>query len=208
MKKGIIAIGAHPDDIELGCGASLAKLSEKGFDIFAIVLSYGEIGNPLKKDRVHETCCALKKLGVKQVFNLDFEDTKLTLRLHDIISSLEMILDRISIECEVERIYTMFENDRHQDHRAAYNASIVAFRHIPQILCYETPSSGIYFSPNVFERVDESCLDRKIQSLMLHQSQAHRSYMNEAFIKSIAILRGQQSGYSLSEAFVPYKMML
>lgn len=68
MNQGIIAIGAHPDDIELGCGASLAKLSQEGFDIFAVVLSSGSKGNPFDQNRLQETSQALNLLGVTKTF--------------------------------------------------------------------------------------------------------------------------------------------
>ena len=208
MNQGIIAIGAHPDDIELGCGASLAKLSKEGFDIFAVVLSSGSKGNPLNQNRVQETSQALSSLGVTQTFCLNFEDTKLALNLHDIIITLENTLEDLSVRSNIERIYTMFEEDRHQDHRAIYDASIVAFRKVSQILCYETPSSGTYFNPKVFEQIDEISLEKKIKALNYHQSQMHRSYMSDDFIRSVATFRGQQAGFSLSEGFVPYKMVL
>ena len=91
MNQGIIAIGAHPDDIELGCGASLAKLSQEGFDIFAVVLSSGSKGNPFDQNRLQETSQALNLLGVTKTFFLNFEDTKLALNLHEIIITLENI---------------------------------------------------------------------------------------------------------------------
>ena len=122
MNQGIIAIGAHPDDIELGCGASLAKLSQEGFDIFAVVLSSGSKGNPFDQNRLQETSQALNLLGVTKTFFLNFEDTKLALNLHEIIITLENILKETSLKSNIERIYTMFEEDRHQDHRAIYDA--------------------------------------------------------------------------------------
>ena len=91
MNQGIIAIGAHPDDIELGCGASLAKLSQEGFDIFAVVLTSGSKGNPFNQNRFQETSKALNLLGVTKTFFLNFEDTKLALNLHEIIITLENI---------------------------------------------------------------------------------------------------------------------
>lgn len=208
MKSGIIAIGAHPDDIELGCGASLAKLANQGRDIFAIVLSNGSEGNPLKQNRIQETSDALNLLGVTKTFFLNFADTKLSLNLHEIILALEKILEDVSTQSNIERIYTMFKDDRHQDHRATYEASIVAFRHVKQILCYETPSSGAYFSPKVFEDVDEAYLNKKIDSLQHHASQIHKHYMSPHLIKSIALLRGQQAGFPLGEGFEPYKVVL
>lgn len=208
MNQGIIAIGAHPDDIELGCGASLAKLSKEGFDIFAIVLSNGSKGNPFNQNRIEETSQALSMLGVNRTFFLDFEDTKLALSLCEIIISLEICLKDISSQSNIARIYTMFEEDRHQDHRAIFDASIVAFRTVAQILCYETPSSSTYFNPKVFERIDEIFLEKKIEALKNHKSQMHRNYMSENFIRSVAIFRGQQAGFPLSEGFIPYKMIL
>ena len=208
MNQGIIAIGAHPDDIELGCGASLAKLSQEGFDIFAVVLTSGSKGNPFNQNRFQETSKALNLLGVTKTFFLNFEDTKLALNLHEIIITLENILKETSLKSNIKRIYTMFEEDRHQDHRAIYDASIVAFRKVSQILCYETPSSGIDFNPKVFEQVDEIFLEKKIKAINYHRSQMHRNYMSENFIRSVATFRGQQAGFSLSEGFVPYKMVL
>lgn len=208
INQGIIAIGAHPDDIELGCGASLAKLSNDGFDIYAIVLSAGDKGNPKNKNRLLETRQALKELGVKESFFLDFEDTKLATNLSEIIINLEKIFKEVSQHTVIKRIYTMYEEDRHQDHRAIYDASIVAFREVKQILCYETPSSTTLFNPRVFESLDEGLLEKKINALKYHASQKHRSYMDESFIRSIARFRGQQAGYILSEGFVPYKLVL
>ncbi|OTG85728.1 hypothetical protein B9T31_11275 [Acinetobacter sp. ANC 4558] len=206
--QGIIAIGAHPDDIELGCGASLAKLANDGFNIYAIVLSLGDKGNPQNKNRMIETRYALNALGVKESFFFDFEDTKLALNLSEIITVLENIFKEVSLSSTIKRIYTMYVEDRHQDHRAIYDASIVAFRAVKQILCYETPSSTTYFNPKVFENFDEIFLEKKITALKYHESQMHRTYMDENFIRSIARFRGQQAGYLLSEGFVPYKMVL
>lgn len=208
MNSGIIAIGAHPDDIELGCGASIAKLSNEGFNIFAIVLSHGAKGNPFKQNRIEETSKALKLLGVKKTFILDFIDTQLSLQLNEIISALEDVLKQVSTECTIDRIYTMFKDDSHQDHRAAFDASIVAFRTIKQILCYETPSSRAFFNPQIFQNFDETFLIKKIDSLKLHESQIHKNYMCANLIRSTAVFRGQQAGFQLGEGFVPYKIVL
>lgn len=208
LNKGIIAVGAHPDDIELGCGASLAKLVNSGFDIYAIVVSKGEAGNPFKLDRSDEACVALRSLGVKEVYSLSFEDTKLPTKLCEIIDSLCHLYKIISKSINAKRVYTMCENDRHQDHRAIYDASLIAFRDVPQILCYETPSAWANFHPNIFEKLDEVHLIKKIEALKNHKSQSHRQYMQENQIRSVAMFRGQQAGYNFSEGFIPYKMVL
>lgn len=62
-RKGILAIGAHPDDIELGCGASLARLAQKGIYIAAVVMTTGNSGTDGIIDRHEESRNALKILG-------------------------------------------------------------------------------------------------------------------------------------------------
>jgi N-acetylglucosamine malate deacetylase 1 len=208
MNNAIIAIGAHPDDIELGCGATLKKLAVQGTSIFTITLCNGDKGNNSHTDRLQESSLSLNSLGTTKNFFLDFKDTRLELDLDNIITSLEKILFNISEKYNVTKIYTMYENDRHQDHQTTYKASIIAFRSIKQIICYETPSSGVDFNPKIFEDIDESLLISKINAIKFHKSQNHRAYMSETYLRSIATFRGQQAGYALCEAFVPYKMVL
>jgi LmbE family N-acetylglucosaminyl deacetylase len=101
----------------------------------------------------------------------------------------------------------MFDQDRHQDHRAVYQASAVACRSVPQILGYETPSSYPNFVPTIFEPVD-SFMERKIDALKLHMSQGNRLYMHEVKVRSAAHFRGVQVDLGQTEGFIPYKLVL
>lgn len=208
-EKAVLAIGAHPDDVELGCGASLAKLSQQGCRVFVIVLTRGLQGARDGLDRVQESRHALAALGVFETFFLDFEDTRLGEDLAGVVRAIERIIDaHIAEAFELFRVYTMFKDDRHQDHRATYDASVIACRSVPQILCYETPSSWPAFMPQVFEQVDEPLVARKISAIGMHQSQLQRPYMQCEQIRSAAVFRGQQFGFSLGEGFVIHKMLL
>ena len=109
----ILAIGAHPDDIELGCGGSLSKLARSGAHVAALVFSNGRRGVLCDEDRAAETRAAMKTIGAAEVLIYDFEDTKLWANLNDLISVLEAIVRRLN----PTRVYTMFEGDWHQDHR-------------------------------------------------------------------------------------------
>ncbi|EFA8011219.1 PIG-L family deacetylase, partial [Escherichia coli H10] len=91
-RKGILAIGAHPDDIELGCGASLARLAQKGIYIAAVVMTTGNSGTDGIIDRHEESRNALKILGCHQTIHLNFADTRAHLQLNDMISALEDII--------------------------------------------------------------------------------------------------------------------
>lgn len=91
-RKGILAIGAHPDDIELGCGASLARLAQKGIYIATVVMTTGNSGVDGIIDRHEESRNALKILGCHQTIHLNFADTRAHLQLNDMISALENII--------------------------------------------------------------------------------------------------------------------
>lgn len=198
-----MAIGAHPDDIELGCGATLAKLAAEGTGVRVIVLSAGGQGAGDDADRCAETRSALSVLGINDVVQFNFPDTDLAGSLTEIIRELEIQNEDFG----PVRLYTMFGEDRHQDHRAVYQASMVAFRDTPQVFGYETPSSFPNFMPTVFEQV-EAYLDRKIECLALHRSQQHRNYMQPQQVFCTAVFRGNQANAGPSEGFIPYKMVL
>jgi hypothetical protein len=63
------------------------------------------------------------------------------------------------------------------------------------------------FQPNYFETVSEKELSAKIRALKLYKSQEKRRYMQEEFIRSLAVVRGVQSGNYLAEAFEIYRMI-
>lgn len=198
----VLALGAHPDDLELGCGATLAKLASAGAVVRAVVFTQGTVGAAPDFDRGGETKAALLSLGVKDVHVHDFPDTRLHERLNDLISAMQ----RHVRETQPDRVYTMFKEDRHQDHRAIYQASVVACRKVAQILAYETPSSYPNFIPTVFEQVGDF-MERKVEALKLHESQAERLYMNEEMIRSAAHFRGVQVELGRAEGFIPYKII-
>ncbi|MDP9423926.1 MAG: PIG-L family deacetylase [Pseudomonadota bacterium] len=203
LRGNILALGAHPDDLELGCGATLAKLVAGGANITAVIMSDGDRGADSRFDRAAEAREALLSLGVSQVVQHSFPDTRLHEHLNELIAAVEEQVRLVA----PQRVYTMFHDDRHQDHRAVYQASVVACRTVPQILAYETPSSYPNFVPTVFEPVDEF-MERKVAALKLHKSQGERLYMHEEKIRSAAHFRGVQVDLGQTEGFIPYKLVL
>jgi len=199
----VLALGAHPDDLELGCGATLAKLAQQGAVIRALVFTRGHVGGSTAHDRSAETPAGLAALGVEDVVQHDFADTRLHQSLNAIIAAIEEAV----ADFQPGRVYTMFNADRHQDHRTLYEASAVACRRVPQILGYETPSSYPNFLPTVFEPI-APFLERKVAALKLHQSQEHRLYMDEEKVRAAAHFRGAQVDLGPSEGFIPYKMVM
>lgn len=201
--KSVLALGAHPDDLELGCGATLAKLAARGVQITAVILSDGGQGTDQAFDRTEETRAALTALGVRNVIQESFPDTRLHEHLNELIAAIEKHVRAVA----PDRVYTMFDGDRHQDHRAVFQASAVACRRVPQILGYETPSSYPDFVPTLFEPIDDY-IEMKVAALKMHGSQGDRLYMHEVKIRSAAHFRGVQVDLGQTEGFIPYKLVL
>lgn len=200
--RTVLAIGAHPDDIELGCGGSIAKLTAAGARVRALVLSKGRRGVLSDHDREAETYAALALLGVSDVAIHDFPDTLLWQHVNDMI---ELIEGHVR-ELQPQRVYTMFQHDRHQDHRAVYEASSIACRSVPQFLGYETPSCYPHFMPTLFEGIG-TVLELKVAALKRHASQGSRIYMQEEKVRAAAGFRGAQVNTGPAEGFIPYKIV-
>ena len=201
--RKVLAIGAHPDDLELGCGATLARLTADGVHVRAMILTRGARGCEGDHDRSLETKTALGLLGVHDIIQCNFPDTQLHTALNEIIHAINV---QVSDLCP-ERVYTMFREDRHQDHRAVHEASVVACREVPQLLGYETPSSQPTFTPALWESVDEQYLAAKVAALKAHHSQTHRRYMQERVVRAAAVFRGYQVNGEFCEAFIPYRLV-
>jgi LmbE family N-acetylglucosaminyl deacetylase len=208
MSQGItsvLALGAHPDDLELGCGGTLAKLVASGVHVRALILTEGLQGKALdgrNYDRTTETRDALALLGVRDVIQAELPDTQLP-GCH---GELTRLIEQQVADLGPDRVYTMFGDDRHQDHRAVYEASLIACRQTRQLLSYETPSSWPNFQPAVFDRIGEF-LDLKIAAIQRHRSQLGRSYMDPGQIRANAVFRGNQVGFGPCEAFVAHKLV-
>lgn len=161
LGKFILAIGAHPDDIELGCGAILSRHILEGDKVIAVVMTAGECGSNSTFNRVDETRRALALLGVKDVQCFNFDDTFLGDNIPSLIRILEGVIKTHLPDGVLYRVYTMGNSDRHQDHRAIFEASIVACRNASQILCYETPSSLTSFYPSFYINITSQELNKK-----------------------------------------------
>lgn len=212
----ILAIGAHPDDVELGCGASLALFKRKGHDISILVLTKGEAsGDP--GTRMRECKRSARTICVDNLFWGNVPDTMITDGVETIMK-IERIIERIKPDI----IFTHSERDGHQDHRNACLASLSAARNSKKILLYESPAALREFCPQVFIDVS-STFDVKLKALKAYGSQASKvffqgnsnisdegqkfPYVSNA-VEGLARFRGFQAGVALAEAFEVGKFLL
>jgi LmbE family N-acetylglucosaminyl deacetylase len=190
----ILAVGSHPDDIELGCGGTINAASKLGKKVVAVFMSKGEhSGNP--EVRPKESIEALSLLGVKEVYFGDFPDA-------DIPCSTKAIdfLESFYNKYKPTTILTHTVNDIHQDHRQVGWASLSAFRNAPQVLAYETPRVTPAFSPTYFVDIT-NCVSDKWKALKCHMSQKAKRYITYESMINLASFRGSQVSLPAAEAF-------
>jgi LmbE family N-acetylglucosaminyl deacetylase len=197
MRKNVLFVGAHPDDIEIGCGGAISKHLNFGDNVFVLILTHGEMGNHPPK--LNECMDSLKLLNIKQeniIFG-NFSDGFLKDDCHT-VNFIEKFIKRF----EINRIYTHHHNDRHQDHRNCSNAVSAASRkNIPEILLFQGPSTKVPFEPHYFIGISEDDLNKKINALKCYETQIKKGILNVRIIKSIAEVHGFNHHTEYAEAF-------
>lgn len=195
----VLAIGAHPDDIEFGCGATLMRYREEGHATHGLVLTVGERGtegSASQPPRVREAHGGARVLGLGSLTVLDFPDT----HLRDHYKEVKKAIEELVVELEPDIILTHNQHDVHSDHNAVFDATLEAARGAQSILCYENPSTPTSFKPSYFVDVSQYMED-KIRALMRHKTQTHKSYFSRKVVTHIAGFRGSQARVSYAEGF-------
>ncbi len=190
----VLAVGAHPDDVELGCGGTLLRHVERGDDVTALVMTRGERGTYGDSSRSGEQQDAVEMLGARLMWG-GFEDGLVPAGAEAIAA-----IDEVIAATGAQLVYTHAPDDTHQDHRSTSIASLAAARRVSTVLYYETPSTQ-HFQPTLFVDVDNT-LDVKMQLLRAHRSQVLRDGpVNLDAIVAQARFRGSQSRVLHAEAF-------
>jgi len=200
----ILAIGAHPDDIEYGCAGTLMKYIQKNHSVYLLVMTQGKFGGP-PEVRKAEQIFSAELMGVKEVFWGGYTDTRIP-SSKGLIDTIESVLKDITPTF----IFAPYFDDTHQDHRTVANAIISATRYTRNVLFYECPTTQ-NFNPNVY--VDISfLLDKKLQVLKTHKSQVAKTKIEDLTIIESAIscanFRGIQGRVKYAEAFVPLRLFI
>jgi N-acetylglucosamine malate deacetylase 1 len=211
----ILAIAPHPDDETLGCGGALFRHKAEGDDIYWLIITgisqEGGWKEKVVNKRDNEIDAVAEKYEFSDVFNLRLPTTKIdTLPVSDLIEEISNIYKKV----EPDIIYMPFAYDVHTDHQIiakALQSTLKWFRypHIKKVYMYETPSETEFnfvekmaFRPNVFVNIS-LYIDDKIETMKIYDGEMGDFPFprSEKAIRSLATLRGSQSGFESAEAF-------
>lgn len=173
MKKNILAIGAHFDDIELGCGGTVARHVKNGDNVIMLVLTdsayYNYDGTPVRTVEValKEGEAAAKILDVKELISIGLE-TKTVQYGFELIEIINQVID----ENNIDIIYTHWDKDVHQDHSAIGRATFNAGRHVKNIFMYRSNwyHTSSEFRGNFYSDISDF-MDTKIASVKAHENE-------------------------------------
>ncbi len=201
----ILAIGAHPDDIEVGCGGTLMKYGRCGHEVYLLVMTQGEMGgDPSIRKEEQET--AARTLGAKDLIWGGYRDTQLSPHMNQMVYDIETLLEKV----RPDFTFVHFGSDTHQDHRALYKATVSATRYVKNVVFYEVPTTQ-NFSPTLFVDIQETLKD-KLTALLSHQSQVMKTNIEGLTISDIAqstaVFRGIQGRIKFAEGFVPLRLLV
>jgi hypothetical protein len=202
MIMKILAMGAHPDDIGLGCGGLLIKAAKNGHSVYLYALTRGEKAGD-SQPRIEELRQSARYMGAKALYIDRFPDTQLTLT-SDLINHIESCINI----CRPDLLITHPMTDTHHDHRVVAEASIEAGRNVSNILSYEMPLTKD-FDPHIYHDISET-MDAKLELLSLFQG--HKIFLESKAVSGLAQYRALQSklgsDVSYAESFHVIKIAL
>ncbi|MEM6253741.1 MAG: PIG-L deacetylase family protein [Cyanobacteria bacterium P01_D01_bin.156] len=204
--RRILCLGAHSDDIEIGCGGTILKLIDQFPDLEVYWVVFSATGTR-KKEALESANSFLKDVDNRKIVIHEFRE-----RFFPYIAiEIKEFFDRLSKEVSPDLVLTHYRNDLHQDHRLVAELTLNAFRN-HMILEYEIPKyDGDLGQPNFFVHLNPSIYQQKITHLMQHfQTQFNKQWFDEETFSSILRLRGIESNApdKYAEAFYCRKALL
>jgi|Deesub1362A_J573_1020465.scaffolds.fasta_scaffold00528_14 LmbE family N-acetylglucosaminyl deacetylase len=209
MFERVLVLSPHTDDGEIAAGGTIARFIEENKEVYYVAFSscIKSVPNEFPPDILKIECMnATKILGIpsKNVLLLDYEVRTFPLYRQEILN--EMI--RLNKEIRPDLILLPSSNDIHQDHRTIYFEGLRAFKKTSSIWGYEHPWNNLTFTTDIFVRLEERHLKKKIEAMRQYESQDFRTYFDEKYIMALAYMRGAQVDYSFAETFELVRLLV
>ena len=204
--KNVLAVGAHADDVEIGCGGTVALHARNGDNVIILIMaesSYTHYDGTVlrsKEEGEIEEREAARILGAKELINLGFKTKEVPYSV-EAIEAINKIIDKYNIDI----IYTHWYHDTHQDHKRTTQSVLAAGRYVKNILMYEPeyPAGRSYLGFRNQYYVDiTQTFHIKMEALKQHKSQVKK--YGKDFLEAVearARHRGYEIGSKYAECF-------
>ena len=206
----ILAIGAHFDDVELGCGGALAHHAQQGDDVYVFVATVSGFVNQYNQEvrsneiALTEARNAMDILGVKELLCGNFKTLDV-----EFVDALNIEILKIVQEKKIDQVYAHWTGDIHHDHQAVAKASLHSCRHVPRLLMYRSNwyHSTTEFRGNFYVDITNTW-EMKAAAIAAHQSEDERTGEKWIkFFKNEAENAGQRIGVKLAEVYEVVKWL-
>jgi len=206
QSKSILVFGAHPDDLEIGMGGTIAKLSAMGYEVQPIIATLPNfVKSDTKEGRKTESMLSAKVMGCEPPVFLDLSPDEMIFGRKFIT-----LIDSLVTKYKPDSVFTQWYGDSHQDHQTLTKSVISACRDQDNLFMYETTIPGGItensFRPQLFVDISET-VDTKKNALECFESQFVRC--GKIWIPAIigrCSYRGYQINSKYAEAFEVVKV--
>jgi LmbE family N-acetylglucosaminyl deacetylase len=204
----VLVLAPHTDDGEFGCGGTMARLIENGVKVTYAAFSTAAKSVPegFPKDVLkHEVRAATGVLGItpEDLKVYDFEVRMFPTLRQDILEEMIVLQQELDPDCVLMPALV----DLHQDHKTIAEEGLRAFKRTT-VMAYEIPWNNLNFSQQAYVRLEERHIEKKVEALGCYASQGHRNYLNEDYIRNVALTRGINIGCEYAEVFEVYRWIL
>lgn len=218
----VLAVGCHPDDLEIGCGGTLAKLSAEGHKVTMVHVANGNKGHKvipteeLRLMRKQEAIAAGKLIGA-EVISLDVPDLSVKSDSDELVQKLVQVIRRVKPDYMITHPPEDYMKDHMEVSRAVFDASFAATvpyydeaselaeHHKVAPIYYMDTLAGVGFLPTEYVDISDY-IELKIQMNDSHQSQIKWLYEHDGidfldFVRTVSKFRGLQCGKPYAEGF-------
>jgi LmbE family N-acetylglucosaminyl deacetylase len=194
--KRVLFLGAHPDDIELGCGALLHHIVNHT-DVLCVTLSDNQKNPDLQNVKAeHYESMAVLGVPEEKIILGPFTTRVFPDSRQDI---LEYFL-KLRREFAPDLIFVHSKHDVHQDHLTMTDEALRAFRGIT-VLGFDVVRSSYGFFPDFLVEVGEADVNKKIEALSKYETYRDRYYFNSELTRSIMVRHGALAERPFAEGF-------
>ena len=204
----VLVLAPHTDDGEFGCGGTMARLIESGVRVTYAAFSTAAKSVPegFPKDVLkREVRSATGVLGIPEEYLkvYDFEVRMFPTLRQDILEEMIVLQQELDPDCVLLPALI----DLHQDHKTIAEEGLRAFKRTT-VMAYEIPWNNLNFQQQAYVRLEERHIDKKVEALACYESQGHRNYTREDYIRNVALTRGINIGCDFAEVFEVYRWIL